>query len=135
MTRAALPFLSGGTILNICSKTAFVPMTCTHIYNASKAAVHMQTLQMARELKPKYDITVFGVGPNDMEATGMSNMVDDVVPNLRGWTKEYAEEYAAKNRPAGAPTPPALIAEFIAYLLQDKQHHRFLTGAIIPYGV
>ncbi len=122
-------------MVNVSSKSAFVPFTTSHIYNASKAAIHMMTLQMARELRPRHGITVFGIGPNDMEGTGMSNYVEEVVPGLRGWTKEYADAYAAKARPAGAPTPPALIAEFLAYLLQDKEHHRFLTGAIIPYGV
>ena len=150
MTRAALPYLSakegygrrynafgggyGGTILNIGSTAAYTPMTTTHIYCASKAAVHMQTLQMARELKPRHDIDVFAIAPNVLEGTGISKSVQAQVPGLRGWTAEDAEAMQKKMTPAGQRTPPIRVAELIAYLLQSKEHHKYLTGTIIPYG-
>lgn len=134
MARAAIPFLSGGTILNIGSTAAWTPMTCTHIYNASKAAVHMMTRQMARELKPRHGIDVFAIAPNVLEGTGISESVKAAVPVLRDWTTEEAAARQAAMIPNGVPTPPRVVAEFIAYLLQDKEHHKYLTGCIVPYG-
>ncbi len=150
MTRAAIPYLSakgpdgrkyrpfdtseGGTILNICSTAAWTPMTCTHIYNASKAAVHKMTRQMARELKPRHDIDVFGVAPNQLADTFITDSVNAAVPVLRGWTKEEAEAKQKSMAPAGKATPTSVVADFIAFLLKNKESHRYLTGSILQYG-
>ena len=62
MSQACLPMLikSKGTIVNIVSNAAHMPMTCSLAYNASKGAAHIMTLQLARELTKKHGITVFG---------------------------------------------------------------------------
>lgn len=136
MTQAALPLLaaSKGTVLNIVSNAAHMPMTCSLAYNASKGAAHIMTLQLARELTKKHGITVFGVAPNKLCQTGMSASIDEQVVKTRGWTKEYAQQYQINGLLAGEETPPELVAEFIAFLLQDKRHHKHLTGCILPYG-
>jgi len=136
MSQACLPMLikSKGTIVNIVSNAAHMPMTCSLAYNASKGAAHIMTLQLARELTKKHGITVFGVAPNKMSGTGMSDSIDDQVVATRGWTKEFAQEYQLNGLLTGEETPPELLAGFIAYLLQDKTHHKFLTGCILPYG-
>lgn len=136
MSQACLPLLkkSRGTILNIGSDAAWRPMRCSLAYNASKAAVDMMTLQMARELTPKYGITVFSINPNKLAGTSMSKTVDETVCKIRGWTPEYAEQYQLSTLLTGEETPPGLVAEFITFLLQDKLHHKHLSGCIIPYG-
>ncbi len=136
MSRACLPMLikSKGTIVNIVSNAAHMPMTCSLAYNASKGAAHIMTLQLARELTKKHGITVFGIAPNKMSGTGMSDSIDRQVVETRGWTKEYAQEYQLNGLLTGEETPPELLAEFMAHLLQDKQHHKFLTGCVMPYG-
>lgn len=136
MTQACLPLLSKsqGTVLNIVSNAAHMPMTCSLAYNASKGAAHIMTLQLARELTKKHKITVFGVAPNKMAGTGMSDSIDDQVVATRGWTKEYAQQYQLNGLLCGEETPPARVAEFITFLLQDKDHHKHLTGCILPYG-
>lgn len=136
MTKAVLPMLveAKGTVLNIVSNAAHMPMTCSLAYNASKGAAHIMTLQLARELTRKHGITVFGVAPNKLHGTGMSDSIDEQVVRTRGWTKEFAQEYQLKGLLAGEETPPEAVAEFIAYLLQDKEHHKYLTGCILPYG-
>jgi 2-keto-3-deoxy-L-fuconate dehydrogenase len=136
MTRALLPELiaSKGTVVNIVSNAAHMPMTCSLAYNASKGAAHIMTLQLARELTKKHGITVFGVAPNKMSGTGMSDSIDDQVVATRGWTKEYAQQYQLNGLLTGEETPPRAVAEFIAFLLQDKEHHKYLTGCILPYG-
>lgn len=136
MTKAYLPLLieSKGTVLNIVSNAAHMPMTCSLAYNASKGAAHIMTLQLARELTKKYGITVFGVAPNKLSGTGMSDAIDEQVVKTRGWTKEYAQQYQLNGLLCGEETPPERVAEFIAFLLQDKDHHKHLTGCILPYG-
>ena len=136
MSRACLPKLieSKGTIVNIVSNASHMPMTCSLAYNASKGAAHIMTLQLARELTKKHGITVFGIAPNKMSGTGMSDSIDRQVVETRGWTKEYAQEYQLNGLLTGEETPPELLAEFMAHLLQDKQHHKFLTGCVLPYG-
>ena len=136
MTKACLPSLirRKGTILNIVSNAAHMPMTCSLAYNASKGAAHIMTLQLARELTKKHDITVFGIAPNKLKGTGMSDAIDDQVVKTRGWTKEYAQQYQLNGLLTGEETPPQRLAEFVAFLLQSKEHHKYLTGCILPYG-
>ena len=136
MTKACLPSLieNKGTVLNIVSNAAHMPMTCSLAYNASKGAAHIMTLQLARELTKKHGITVFGIAPNKLSGTGMSDDIDDQVVATRGWTKNYAQEYQLNGLLTGEETPPKRLAEFVAYLLQTKEHHKYLTGCIIPYG-
>jgi NAD(P)-dependent dehydrogenase (short-subunit alcohol dehydrogenase family) len=136
MTRAALPLLkeSRGTVLNIVSNASHMPMTCSLAYNASKGAAHIMTLQLARELTRKHNITVFGISPNKLTGTGMSADIDRQVVETRGWTAEHAKEYQRNALLTGEETDPAVLADFIVYLLSEKQHHKFLTGCVIPYG-
>ncbi len=136
MTKACLPMLikSKGTVLNIVSNAAHMPMTCSAAYNASKGAALILTKQMARELTKAHGITVFSVSPNKLAGTKMSDSIDAQVVRTRGWTPEYAHEYQLKGLLTGEETPPEAVAEFIAYLLQDKAHHKHLSGCDLPYG-
>lgn len=136
MTKAVLPMLikSKGTVLNIVSNAAHMPMTCSLAYNASKGAAHIMTLQLARELTKKHGITVFGIAPNKLRDTGMSRSIDEQVVKTRGWTPEYAHQYQINGLLSGEETDPDQLADFVAYLLQSKRHHKYLTGCILPYG-
>lgn len=135
MSQWASPVLQThkGTIINIVSNAAHVPMTCSAAYNASKGAAHILTLQLARELGRK-GVTVFGVAPNKLRGTGMSKAIERQVVEQRGWTAEKAREYQLAALPAGAETPPERVADFIAFLLSSKERHRYLAGTVIPYG-
>jgi 2,3-dihydro-2,3-dihydroxybenzoate dehydrogenase len=134
VTKALLEKLRGGTVLNIVSNAAHVPMTSSAAYNASKAAALMLTKSMARELIKTHNITVFSVSPNKLAGTGMSRYIDDRVQRLRGWTKEQAEAYQLAALPAGEETDPETLGEFIAFLLSTKQRHKYLAGCDITYG-
>ena len=137
MSQACLPALakSRGTILNVVSNAAHMPMSCSGAYNASKGAALILTKQLARELTKKHGITVFSVSPNKLKGTGMSESIDEQVVATRGWTKEYAQQYQLNGLLTGEETDPAMVAEFIAFLLQDKAHHSQLSGTDIPYGL
>mgnify|MGYP006293131005 CR=1 FL=1 len=136
MTQAYLPQLikSKGTVLNIVSNAAHMPMTCSLAYNASKGAAHIMTLQLARELTKKHGITVFGVAPNKLSGTAMSEDIDRQVVATRGWTEEFAHNYQLQGLLTGEETPTSAVAEFIAYLLANKKNHQYLTGCVLPYG-
>lgn len=123
-----------GTILNIVSNAAHVPMRCSTAYNASKAAAKMITMQLARELTKKFGITVFSVSPNKLLGTGMSDYVDKSIQDVRGWSKEEADKYQNDALITGQQTDPDTLAEFIAFLLSKKERHFFLSGCDIPYG-
>jgi len=135
MTQFFLPQLRAtrGTVLNIVSNAAHVPMRCSLAYNASKAAALMVTKQLARELSSD-GITVFSVSPNKLSGTGMSREIERQVCEKRNWTPEQAAAYQKSALLTGEETPPEQLAEFIAFLLSNKDRHKFLTGCDIPYG-
>lgn len=142
MTKYALPSLDeamktkeSAVVLNIVSNAAHVPMTASCAYNASKGAAHIMTKQLARELTKRHGITVFGIAPNKMSHTGMSNYIDNEVCRTRGWTMEQAQEYQRQSLLVGEETPPEVIADLITYLLSSQQANKYLSGCIIPYGV
>lgn len=134
-TQACIPFMKGGTILNIVSNASHMPMTSSLAYNASKGAAEIMTKQMSRELIKTHDITVFGISPNKLKNTGMSAYIDSKVCELRGWTPEEARKYQLASLPAGVETDPESLAEFIAFILSTKERHRYFAGCIIPYGL
>lgn len=134
LSRALMNNLRGGTILNIVSNASHVPMTNSACYNASKGAAHIMTQAMARELGKTHDITVFGISPNKLAKTNMSAYIEATVPAMRGWTAEQAAAYQLAALPAGEETDPAVLGEFIAFLLSSKERHKYLQGCVLPYG-
>jgi NAD(P)-dependent dehydrogenase (short-subunit alcohol dehydrogenase family) len=133
-TKALCDHMHGGTILNIVSNAAHVPMTSSLAYGASKAAALQMTRIMARELGKTHDITCFSVSPNKLAGTGMSSYIEERVCKLRGWTPEQAKKYQLDALPAGVETDPATLAEFVGFLLSSKERHRYLQGCDIQYG-
>lgn len=124
----------GGTILNIISNASHMPMTHSAVYNASKGAAHILTLQMARELTKSHGITVFGISPAKIVGTGMSRYIEERVPELRGWTPDEAAQYQRQSLVTGLEIPPPALAEFVVWLLSEKHRHFWLSGCVIPYG-
>lgn len=136
MSKWALPELikTKGTILNIVSNASHMPMTTSLAYNASKGAAHIMTLQLARELTKRHGITVFGISPNKLAGTEMSNDIEEQVIKNRGWTKYFAQQYQINALVTGEETDPKQVAEFIAFLLSSKKRHKYLSGCVLPYG-
>lgn len=135
MTQVLLPSLieMKGTVINIVSNGAELPMTCSLAYNASKAAAKMITKQMARELTKKYGITVFSVSPNKLVGTGMSKQIESGVAANRGWTQEYADEYQKASLMHGLETPPEAVARQIVHLIESGDM-LYLSGCDITFG-
>jgi NAD(P)-dependent dehydrogenase (short-subunit alcohol dehydrogenase family) len=125
----------GGTVCNIISNASHMPMRMSLAYNASKAAAAMITRQMARELYGTHGVTVFGVSPNRMAGTPMSNSVDEQVAAVRGWTADEVRQRQLEALPIGEETDPNAVAELIGFLLSAKERHKYLHGAILEYGI
>lgn len=134
MTQALLPQLqaANGTVLNVVSNAAHMPMRCSAAYNASKGAALILTKQLARELSP--NVTVFSVSPNKLKGTGMSDSIDAQVVATRGWSLEEAQAYQNAGLLTGEETPVAQVADFIGFLLSSKERHKYLAGCDLPYG-
>lgn len=118
----------------VSSNASHVPMTASLVYNASKAAAHIMTLQLARELTPRYGITVFGVAPNKMHGTAMSRYIEQRVLQVRGWSESYAVEYQKQALLTGVETDPEMVAELIVFLTSSPARYQSLSGCVLPYG-
>ena len=134
VTKALLENLRGGTVLNIVSNAATVPMTASAAYNASKGAAKILTAQFARELKVTHNITAFSISPGKLRGTEMSRLIEKRVMETRGWSEEEAKAYQLAALKAGEEIDPEVLAEFIAFLLSTKERHKYLAGLDIPYG-
>jgi NAD(P)-dependent dehydrogenase (short-subunit alcohol dehydrogenase family) len=125
---------TNGTVLNIVSNAATMPMRCSAAYNASKGAALTLTKQLAREMIDD-GITVFSVSPNKLSGTGMSDDIDNQVMATRGWTREEAQKYQIAGLITKEETPVAVLAEFITFLLSEKRRHKYLAGCNVQYGL
>ncbi len=121
-------------VMNVISNASHMPMTDSCAYNASKGAAHIMTLQMARELTRKYDISVIGVSPNKLSGTKMSDYIDSQVMASRGWTREQAVEYQLQGLLWKKETPCAALAQFMCDTLSRPGVARWLSGCVIPFG-
>jgi len=137
VSQAFLPMLrlSKGTILNVVSNASHQPMTHSFVYNASKGALEIATKQMARELTKAFGITVFGISPNKLAGTEMSRYIDETFPPMRGLTYEEGRKYQLNGLLTGKETDPKQIAELVAFLLDRKERHEYLSGCILPLGL
>lgn len=136
MTQALLPQLAAsdcGTVINIVSNAANMPMTSSLSYNMSKAAALMATKQMAHELTKSHGITVFSVSPNKLSGTEMSRQIEGNVCATRGWTPEFAKEYQSKALMHGLETPPDAVARMIAHLINSGDMI-YLSGCDLMFG-
>ncbi|WVW37808.1 3-oxoacyl-[acyl-carrier-protein] reductase [Aeromonas phage Gekk3-15] len=135
MVKAVLPQLiaSKGTVINIVSNAANMPMTSSLSYNMAKAAALMATKQLAHELTRKHGITVFSVSPNKLSGTVMSSYIESKVCEVRGWTPEFAADYQKKSLMHGLETPPEAVARMIVHLIESGDMI-YMSGCDIPFG-
>ena len=137
MVKAFLPGLrkaENPIVMNVISNASHMPMTDSCVYNASKGAAHIMTLQMARELTRRDGIAVMGVSPNKLSGTAMSDYIDQQVMASRGWTLEEAREYQLNSLLWKKETPTHELAKFMATILSQPETAKWLSGCIIPFG-
>lgn len=123
-----------GAIINIVSNAWHDPFTASLPYNASKGAAHIMTLQLAHELSKKDGISAFAISPARLTDTGMTQYVDEQVCAVRGMSLEEAQEHQKQRLVGGRYIPVEALGRFMAFLLNDPDVCRSLTGCDIPFG-
>lgn len=86
------------SVLAITSDAARRPMRTSMAYCASKAALDQVIRVASRELAME-GWRINGLAPGKVEGTAMTRYVDERVLQIRGWTKERAEEYELQSSP------------------------------------
>lgn len=114
-------------VVNVASATYRVPQRCTALYCASKAALVQMSKVMARELAPKGWV-INCIAPGLIVNTTMAKMTGDQVCELRDWSKEQADKYAAALVPMGRATSTAEVAEAIAKIFDLPS---YINGTVI----
>ena len=127
LTRALLPQLRAAAsaddparVVNIGSVDGIrVPVMETYAYSTTKAAVHMLTRHLARNLAREH-ITVNAVAPGPFDSKMMAFALDD--PSTR--------EAIASSVPLGRVGQPSDVAGTVIFLASKAGS--YLTGAVIP---
>jgi NAD(P)-dependent dehydrogenase (short-subunit alcohol dehydrogenase family) len=118
--RAAASAEDPARVINIGSVDGMrVPVMETYSYSASKAAVHMLTRHLAKQLAPEH-ITVNAIAPGPFESKMMAFMLED--PERR-----EAVEQMVPLRRIGRPDDAAGLTLFLA-----SRAGSYLTGSVIP---
>lgn len=111
----------------VTSDAAWRPMRTSAVYCGSKAALEMTVRVAAREYADK-GWRINGVAPGKVEDTPMTAYVDKRVLELRGWTKEFAEEYERQSTPLGRKVTKDEVAAAIELVLFGPAA---MTGEIV----
>lgn len=103
-------------IVVVTSDAAWRPMRTSAVYCASKAALEMAVRVASREYAPR-GWRINAVAPGKVEDTEMTEYVDERVLEIRGWTKEFAEQYERQSTPLGRKITKQEVAEVISQVL------------------
>ena len=114
-------------IINVASQTYRVAQRCTTVYCASKAGLVQATRVMARELAPE-GYVVNAIAPGMIKDTRMSELTNEQVKELRGWSDEQMAEYALNYIPMGRHTDREEVATAILKMINLPD---YINGAVI----
>ncbi|GGC56330.1 SDR family NAD(P)-dependent oxidoreductase [Chelatococcus reniformis] len=103
----------GGSIINISSSGALVPLPTVVPYSGAKAALNAMTVSLAREYGPKVRVNAISAGP----------FLTDI---SKAWTEE---KRTTSDNSLGRPGRPEEIVTSALYLASDASS--FTTGAIL----
>lgn len=103
----------GGSIINISSSGALVPLPRVVPYGGAKAALNAMTVSLAHEYGPKVRVNTISAGP----------FLTDIA---KAWTPEAREK---SDNALGRPGRPEEIVTSALYLASDASS--FTTGAIL----
>ena len=106
------------TIVNVTSGLAFVPLTTTPTYNATKAAIHSYTISMREALKGKVEVI-------ELAPPGVQTSLTPGKEARPGYQPldEFADEVMALF--ARRPTPKEILVERVGFLRFAEAQGRF----------
>lgn len=107
-----------GVIVNVTSGLAFVPLTVTATYNATKAAIHSYTISLREELKGR--VEVIELAPPAVQ-TGLTPG-QETRPGYQP-LDEFADEVMALF--GKTPTPAEILVERVGFLRFAEAQGRF----------
>lgn len=116
------------SIVAISSDAATRPLRTSAAYCGSKAALDAIVRVSARELGGS-NFRVNAVSPGMVSGTGMTEQMDKMIPELRGWSLDMTLEYERSQE----VVPGRVTTQEVAYVVVDVlTGPRHLNGAIIP---
>ena len=127
MSRAIIPMMSGGVIINTASRAGKVPALFNGAYAVAKAGVIMLTKVMAAELAGA-GIRVNAVCPGQI-MTDLEKWRFDLEAQFFDSTAEEREAEMCKTIPLGRIGAPGEVADLVAYLASDASS--YMTGQAI----
>jgi len=107
-----------GRIVNVSSAAGILGHPTDSIYSATKFGINGYTKSMAKQLG-KYNILINSICPGTTESDGLRSRLGEYDP----------DEMAAQLVPLQRISSPAEVAEFIKFLIGDK--NTYITGAIL----
>ncbi len=104
--------------MNLSSRVSETPPPNGSVYSATKGAIDVITMGLAKELGPK-GIRVNAVAPGFTKTEG-----------THGW--DEVEKFAISRTPLGRPGHPDEVADVVVFLASDDA--RWVTGEIVQAG-
>ena len=121
LTDALIEHLSGqpeAALINVSSGLAFVPLTATPTYSATKAAIHSYTVALREALKGKVEVIELVPPAVQTDLTPGQATLEGYLP-LAAFIDEVMELLQRQ------PTPHEILVQRVAFLRNAEAEHRF----------
>lgn len=121
LTDALIDHLAGqpdAAIVNVSSGLAFVPMSSTPTYNATKAAIHSYTVSLREQVKGKIEVIELAPPAVRTELTPGQSTREGYMP-LDAFTEEVMELFLRQ------PTPREILVERVGFLRWAERNGSF----------
>ncbi|WEX10953.1 SDR family oxidoreductase [Chelativorans sp. AA-79] len=121
LTNALIDHLRGqpnAAIVNVTSGLAFVPLSSTPTYNATKAAIHSYTVSLRQQLKDKVEVIELAPPAVRTELTPGQSAREEYMP-LDAFIDEAMALFQKQ------PTPKEILVERVGFLRWAEREGRF----------
>ncbi len=121
LTNALTDHLAGrpnAAIVNVSSGLAFVPLSVTPTYNATKAAIHSYTISLREQLKGKVEVIELAPPAVQTELTPGQSTREEYMP-LNAFMDEAMTLFSQE------PTPREILVERVGFLRWAERDGRF----------
>jgi uncharacterized oxidoreductase len=121
LTNALIDHLArqpNAAVINVSSGLAFVPLSATPTYNATKAAIHSYTVSLRQQLKGKVEVIELAPPAVQTELTPGQSTREGYLP-LGQFIDEVMELFSQ------APTPKEILVEHVGFLRWAERDGNF----------